>query len=136
MAFLPRFNLARRGRAEKILEETVAEYEDGLVIMSSEAGAVSVDERRIVRKGRLRPGETLAETPDAARLPELASPILTADDLAALRSLAKRDAARFGHLRAATVDCTWPITEGETGLRRACAQAVAAVCAGHTLRSE
>jgi glutamate synthase (ferredoxin) len=33
--------------------------DDGLVIMSSEAGAVHVDEARIVRKGRLGPGEML-----------------------------------------------------------------------------
>jgi glutamate synthase (ferredoxin) len=34
--------------------------DDGIVIMSSEAGAVEVDERRVVQKGRLRPGEMLA----------------------------------------------------------------------------
>jgi glutamate synthase (ferredoxin) len=34
--------------------------DDGLVIMSSEAGAVEVDEARVVQKGRLRPGEMLA----------------------------------------------------------------------------
>ena len=34
--------------------------DDGLVIMSSEVGAVEVDERRVVQKGRLRPGEMLA----------------------------------------------------------------------------
>ena len=34
--------------------------DDGLVIMSSEAGSVHVDEARIVRKGRLGPGEMLA----------------------------------------------------------------------------
>ncbi len=33
--------------------------DDGLVIMSSEAGSVHVDEARIVRKGRLGPGEML-----------------------------------------------------------------------------
>lgn len=34
--------------------------DDGLVIMSSEAGAVHVDETRVVRRGRLGPGEMLA----------------------------------------------------------------------------
>ena len=34
--------------------------DDGIVIMSSEAGAVDVDESRVVQKGRLRPGEMLA----------------------------------------------------------------------------
>jgi glutamate synthase (ferredoxin) len=34
--------------------------DDGLVIMSSEAGAVPVDEARVVQHGRLRPGEMLA----------------------------------------------------------------------------
>ncbi len=34
--------------------------DDGLVIMSSEAGAAPVDEGRVVQKGRLRPGEMLA----------------------------------------------------------------------------
>ncbi len=33
--------------------------DDGLVICGSEAGAVSIDDRRIVRKGRLGPGEML-----------------------------------------------------------------------------
>ena len=34
--------------------------DDGVVIMSSEAGAVDVDESRVLQKGRLRPGEMLA----------------------------------------------------------------------------
>ena len=34
--------------------------DDGTVIMSSEAGAVEVDESRVLQKGRLRPGEMLA----------------------------------------------------------------------------
>ena len=34
--------------------------DDGLVIMSSEVGAVAVDEARVLQKGRLRPGEMLA----------------------------------------------------------------------------
>ena len=34
--------------------------DDGLVVMSSEAGAVAIDEARIVAKGRLGPGEMLA----------------------------------------------------------------------------
>ena len=34
--------------------------DDGMIIMSSEAGAVEVDEARVVRKGRLRPGEMIA----------------------------------------------------------------------------
>ena len=53
------------------------------------------------------------------------------------RIRARRENERFGVIRPATIDCTWPITEGESGLRRAvarvCAQAVAAVLAGHTL---
>ncbi len=84
-----------------------------------------------------RRASLLAETPEAARLLEITSPILTAEDLAAIQALANADDPRFAHLRPATIDCTWPVTEGESGLRRAvhrvCAQAVAAVCAGHTL---
>ena len=34
--------------------------DDGIVIMSSEAGAVEVDESHVVQKGRLRPGEMFA----------------------------------------------------------------------------
>ncbi len=34
--------------------------DDGLVVCGSEAGAVAIDDRRIVRKGRLGPGEMLA----------------------------------------------------------------------------
>ncbi len=36
------------------------ETDDGLVIMASETGSVHIDEARIVRKGRLGPGEMLA----------------------------------------------------------------------------
>ncbi len=88
--------------------------------------------QRLGRRGLL-----LAETPEVARLLEISSPILTAEDLAAIQALADADEPRFAHLRPATIDCTWPVTEGESGLRRAvrrvCAQAVAAVCAGNTL---
>ena len=34
--------------------------DDGLVVMSSEVGAIDLDERRVVQKGRLRPGEMIA----------------------------------------------------------------------------
>ena len=102
-------------------------------------------------------GSLLAESPAAARLLEIESPILTEADLAAIQQVhdvasaplspsradheariqARRENERFGAIRPATIDCTWAITEGESGLRRAvrrvCAQAVAAVLAGHTL---
>ena len=102
-------------------------------------------------------GSLLAESPAAARLLEIESPILTEADLAAIQQVhdvasaplspsradheariqARRENERFGAIRPATIDCTWPITEGESGLRRAvrrvCAQAVSAVLAGHTL---
>ncbi len=35
-------------------------YEDGLMIMGSEVGVVSLDERKVVQKGRLGPGKILA----------------------------------------------------------------------------
>ncbi|HYE31657.1 MAG TPA: glutamate synthase large subunit [Methylomirabilota bacterium] len=35
-------------------------YEDGLVVMGSEAGVVPLDEKKVVRKGRLGPGKILA----------------------------------------------------------------------------
>ena len=102
-------------------------------------------------------GSLLAESPSAARLLEIESPILTEADLAAIQQVhaiasaplspsradreariqARRENERFDAIRPATIDCTWPITEGESGLRRAvrrvCAQTVAAVLAGHTL---
>ena len=102
-------------------------------------------------------GSLLAESPAAARLLEIESPILTEADLAAIQQVhdvasaplspsradheariqARRENERFVAIRTATIDCTWPITEGESGLRRAvrrvCAQAVSAVLAGHTL---
>ena len=102
-------------------------------------------------------GSLLAESPAAARLLEIESPILTETDLAAIQQVhevasaplspsradheariqARRENERFSAIRPATIDCTWPITEGESGLRRAvrrvCAQAVSAVLAGHTL---
>jgi glutamate synthase (ferredoxin) len=93
-----------------------------------------------------RRGCYLEEKPEAARLLEIRGPVLSDEELAALRSvggegdlaldLAGRD-PRLAALRTATIDCTWPVTDGVTGLRRAvaraCAQAVAAACAGHTL---
>ncbi|MBX3731722.1 MAG: glutamate synthase large subunit [Verrucomicrobiae bacterium] len=35
-------------------------YDDGLMVMGSEVGVVAMDERRVVRKGRLGPGKILA----------------------------------------------------------------------------
>jgi glutamate synthase (ferredoxin) len=95
--------------------------------------------QRLGRRGCL-----LDETPEASRLLEVHSPILTSEDLAAIRSLDGADGLgnaaasdRLAAHRPATVDCTWPVNEGVSGLRRAvaraCAQAVAAVCAGSTL---
>ena len=34
--------------------------DDGLVVMASEVGAIELDERRVIQKGRLRPGEMIA----------------------------------------------------------------------------
>ena len=102
-------------------------------------------------------GSFLTESPAAARLLEIQSPILTEADVAAIRQVhdvasaslspsradreariqTRRENERFDAIRPATIDCTWPITEGETGLRRAvrrvCSQAVSAVLTGHTL---
>ncbi|MGE5602433.1 MAG: glutamate synthase-related protein, partial [Nitrososphaerales archaeon] len=110
-----------------------------------------------------RRGCVLVEAPEAARLLEIHSPVLSDDDLAALRSLgqsggepgsgstdhtgqwaagqrAAKCAARDSRLdvfRTASIDCTWSVAEGVPGLRRAvtraCAQAVAAVVGGATL---
>lgn len=35
-------------------------YDDGLIVMGSEAGVVSLDEKKVVRKGRLGPGRIIA----------------------------------------------------------------------------
>ncbi len=43
-------------------------YEDGLVVMGSEAGLVRLDESKAVRKGRLGPGAILAVDTEAGRL--------------------------------------------------------------------
>ncbi len=42
-------------------------YDDGLIVMGSEVGVVSVDERRVVRKGRLGPGRMIAIDTQAGR---------------------------------------------------------------------
>jgi glutamate synthase (ferredoxin) len=86
----------------------------------------------------------LSETPAAARLLELPSPILTDEDLAAIREAAVNQPSAICHLPSAichllsaTLDCTWPVADGADGLRpaveRLCAEAVEAVAAGHTL---
>ncbi len=101
-----------------------------------------------------RRGSYLREGPEAAALLEIRSPILTDDELAALRALGTTGAeaaalapvttnlrlardSRLDVFRAATVDTTWAVCEGVSGLRRAVArvrgQAVAAVAGGATL---
>jgi glutamate synthase (ferredoxin) len=96
----------------------------------------------------------LSETPEAARLLELASPILTDAAVKAIRDLATDD-SRPGaqadptasttvparpirsHLRSCTLDATWPAAGGpgslETAVRRLCDEAVAAAREGAAL---
>ena len=92
-------------------------------------------------------GSLLAESPAAARLLEIESPILTEADLAAIQQVhdvasaplspsradheariqARRENERFDAIRPATIDCTWPITEGES---RAAPRRAPRLCAG------
>jgi glutamate synthase (NADPH/NADH) large chain/glutamate synthase (ferredoxin) len=55
----------------------------------------------------------LAETPDHARLVHADSPVLFENELAALKNLAAKDHP------ASTIDATWPVTEGSSGLEKA-----------------
>ena len=70
----------------------------------------------------------LGETPEHARLVRSESPILFEHELAALRGLEGR------HHPSATLNATWPLSEGEDGLEKAvdriCAEAEAAVNRG------
>ncbi|MCX6028761.1 MAG: glutamate synthase-related protein [Chloroflexi bacterium] len=86
----------------------------------------------------------LSETPEAARLLELPSPILTDEDLAAIRGAWRVESgaevnlqSTICNLQSITLDCTWPVADGPDGLRpaveRLCAEAVAAARAGYTL---
>ena len=83
--------------------------------------------------------DLLSETPAAAKLLEAPGPILTNNELAAIKRLEVRDLrpATWHHLKPATLDMTWDVAEGHEGLRpaveRLCAQAEAAVMAGCTL---
>jgi len=43
-------------------------YDDGTVVMGSEAGLVALDEHRVIRKGRLGPGRIIAIDTEAGRL--------------------------------------------------------------------
>jgi glutamate synthase (NADPH/NADH) large chain/glutamate synthase (ferredoxin) len=73
----------------------------------------------------------LAETPLHAQLVQSNSPILFEHQLTALRNLESR------HHPAATIDATWPLEAGESGLAQAidriCAEAEAAVVRGARL---
>jgi len=73
----------------------------------------------------------LAETPEHARLIQSDSPILFEHELAALRNLTEK------HHPAATINASWPLSEGEEGLEKAiariCRDAEAAVLAGARL---
>ena len=70
----------------------------------------------------------LAETPDHAKLVHSSSPILLENEFAALQTLAPQG------FQSATIDATWPSSEGEAGLEKALerilAEADAAVEAG------
>jgi glutamate synthase domain-containing protein 2/glutamate synthase domain-containing protein 1/glutamate synthase domain-containing protein 3 len=70
----------------------------------------------------------LAETPEHARLVQLNSPVLFEHELAALRDLEGKG------FSSASIDSTWPVSEGETGLAKAidriCEEADAAVSRG------
>ncbi len=70
----------------------------------------------------------LAESAAHARLVRADSPVLLEQELAALKNLADQDHP------SATIDCTWPVAEGETGLAvaldRICAEAEEAVRGG------
>ena len=101
-------------------------------------------------------GSLLAESPAAARLLEIESPILTGSgsggnsagarrrQRAAYPSRADHAASspgppgerRFGAIRRATIDCTWAISEGGIRFAPRCAVFVRSRCsvlAGHTL---
>jgi glutamate synthase (NADPH/NADH) large chain/glutamate synthase (ferredoxin) len=73
----------------------------------------------------------LAETPEHARLIQSDSPVLFENELATLRGLEGKG------FPSATINCTWPLSEGEGGLERAidriCAEAEAAVARGARL---
>jgi glutamate synthase domain-containing protein 2/glutamate synthase domain-containing protein 1/glutamate synthase domain-containing protein 3 len=70
----------------------------------------------------------LGETPEHASVVQLESPILFEAELASLRSSDREET------RSETIDATWPLAEGETGLEpaldRICREAEAAVDAG------
>ncbi|MGV3534016.1 MAG: glutamate synthase large subunit, partial [Chthoniobacteraceae bacterium] len=70
----------------------------------------------------------LAESPEHAQLVRSDSPVIFEYELEALRNLADR------HHPSVTIDCTWPIAEGDAGLEQAiariCAEADAAVSGG------
>ncbi len=91
-----------------------------------------------------RHGCLLDEAPEAARLLELPSPILTGEDVAAIRGVSSVERGAWGNLQSAirnlkskTLDCTWPVAGGPEELRQAvrrlCAEAEAAAKSGHTL---
>jgi glutamate synthase domain-containing protein 2/glutamate synthase domain-containing protein 1/glutamate synthase domain-containing protein 3 len=73
----------------------------------------------------------LAETPEHAQMIQLNSPVLLEHELAVLRSLESKGSP------AVTIDCTWPLSEGEAGLEpaldRICSEAEAAVSQGARL---
>jgi glutamate synthase domain-containing protein 2/glutamate synthase domain-containing protein 1/glutamate synthase domain-containing protein 3 len=73
----------------------------------------------------------LSETPDHAKLVHSPSPIFLEKELAALKTLESRG------FKAATIQCTWAMAEGEAGLEKAvtriCQETEAAVDAGAQL---
>lgn len=85
-----------------------------------------------------RRSSLLSRGPEAARMIELASPVLRDEHLQVIRELKYHlSAGRSEDFQAVTLDTTWPVGDGVDGLEQAvtrlCQQAVAAVKSGASL---
>lgn len=85
-----------------------------------------------------RRSSLLSRGPEAARMVELASPVLRDEHLQVIRELKYHlSSGRSEDFQAATLDTTWPVGDGVDGLEQAvtrlCQQAVAAVKSGVSL---
>jgi len=85
-----------------------------------------------------RRSSLLSRGPEAARMIELASPVLRDEHLQVIRELKYHlPAGRSEDFQAVTLDTTWPVGDGVDGLEQAvtrlCQQAVAAVKSGASL---
>src|SRR5690606_33525256 len=77
------------------------------------------------------PEANLFEDPDTEPQLELDGPVITNEQMAVIRRLDEDG------LRAAVIDITWPLADGEAGMEKAleriCSEASAAIAGGHTL---